>query len=93
MQLLLKYPHESDDVQGVQHGHHPGPPTVLMYGTVEAPPPDRPRRPLLRPFRRSLPFDQLLEVNPLTLGLCEQSGARPGSEVADDDTIHGSQNE
>lgn len=78
--------HESDDVQRVQYGHHPRPPTMLVNGAVITPLTDAPSRPLLGTLRRTLPLDQLLQVDPFSLRLGEQSGACLGREVADDDT-------
>ena len=82
----MGYVHKSDDVQGVQHGHHPMPPTMLMDSTVVAPLPDSPGGSLLRTLGRPLPLDEFLQIDPLSLGLRKQSRAGLRREVADDDT-------
>ena len=59
---------------------------MLVHRSVVAPLPNGPRRPLLRTFRWTLPLDQLLQVNPLSLRLGEQRGTRLRRKVADDNT-------
>ena len=68
-----------------EHGHHPRPPAVLGYRAVEAPSPEPPFWTRFRPFRWPLTLDQLLEVDPLPLGLREQGGSRFRTEVPNDD--------
>lgn len=66
---------------------HPSrPPSVLMNGSIKTPSPEEPVRPHLRSLRRSLPIDQLLQVDPLALRLCEERGTRLRTKVPDDDT-------
>ena len=78
--------HQHNDVKGVQHSHHPRPPAVLANRAVVAPLPDGPRRPLLRTLRRALPLDELLQVDPLSLGLSKERRTRLRCKVADDNT-------
>ncbi len=59
---------------------------MLVDSTVITPLPDAPRRPLLGTLRRSLSLDELLQVNPLSLRLREESRTRLRREVTDDDT-------
>ena len=59
---------------------------MLVDRAVEAPSLEPPPGPYLWPLRRPLAPEQLLEVDPLPLRLRQQSSARLGAEVPNDDT-------
>jgi hypothetical protein len=59
---------------------------MLVDRAVEAPSPKPPHGPCLWPLRRPLAPEQLLKVDPLPLWLRQQSSARLGPKVPNDDT-------
>lgn len=59
---------------------------MLVDSTIVAPLPDGPCGSLLRTFGRTLPLDEFLQVDPLSLGLRKQGRAGLRREIADDDT-------
>jgi hypothetical protein len=80
------YLHECNDVDRKQHRHHPCPPAMLVDRTIEAPGSESPPGPNLRSLGRPLTPEQLLEIDPLPLWLRQQSRARLGTKVSNDDT-------
>ena len=74
-------------MENEQGRHRSIPPTVLMNRSIIAPSAELPHRADLRSLGRPLAFDQLLEVDPLSLWLCEQCTSGLRREVANDDTI------
>ena len=59
---------------------------MLVDRPVIAPGPETPQRPNFRSLGRPLAFDQLLEIDPLSLWLCEQCTPGLRREIANDDT-------
>ena len=74
-------------MQDKQGSHHSVPPSMLMNGAVVAPSSYWPCGSCPGSFRRALTFDELLQIDPLSLRLSQQCATCPRCEVADNNTV------